>query len=110
MILNYIWIGLILIAVIVGIVQFFAFGQTDIFSEILNSTFTSAKSGFEISLGLTGVLALWMGIMKIGEQGGVINQFSRVVSPFFTRIFPELPKGHPAFGSMLMNISANKKI
>ena len=89
MILNYIWIGLILIAVIVGIVQFFAFGQTDIFSEILNSTFTSAKSGFEISLGLTGVLALWMGIMKIGE-----------------RIFPELPKGHPAFGSMLMNISA----
>ncbi len=106
MILNYIWIGLILIAVIVGIVQFFAFGQTEIFSEILNSTFTSAKSGFEISLGLTGVLALWMGIMKIGEQGGVINQFSRVVSPFFTRIFPELPKGHPAFGSMLMNISA----
>ena len=106
MILNYIWIGLILIAVIVGIVQFFAFGQTDIFSEILNSTFTSAKSGFEISLGLTGVLALWMGIMKIGEQGGVINQFSRVVSPFFTRIFPELPTGHPAFGSMLMNISA----
>ena len=106
MILNYIWIGLILIAVIVGIVQFFAFGQTDIFSEILNSTFASAKSGFEISLGLTGVLALWMGIMKIGEQGGVINQFSRVVSPFFTRIFPELPKGHPAFGSMLMNISA----
>ena len=106
MILNYIWIGLILIAVIVGIVQFFAFGQTDIFSEILNSTFTSAKSGFEISLGLTGVLALWMGIMKIGEQSGVINQFSRVVSPFFTRIFPELPKGHPAFGSMLMNISA----
>ena len=106
MILNYIWIGLILIAVIVGIVQFFAFGQTDIFSEILNSTFTSAKSGFEISLGLTGVLALWMGIMKIGEQGGVINQFSRVVSPFFTRIFPELPKGHPALGSMLMNISA----
>ncbi len=72
----------------------------------MNSTFTSAKSGFEISLGLTGVLALWMGIMKIGEQGGVINQFSRVVSPFFTRIFPELPKGHPAFGSMLMNISA----
>ncbi len=106
MILNYIWIGLILIAVIVGIVQFFAFGQTDIFSEILNSTFASAKSGFEISLGLTGVLALWMGIMKIGEQAGVINQFSRVVSPFFTRIFPELPKGHPAFGSMLMNISA----
>ena len=106
MILNYIWIGLILIAVVVGIVQFAVFGQNEVFTEILNSTFSSAKSGFEISLGLTGVLALWMGIMKIGEQGGVINQFSRVVSPFFTRIFPELPKGHPAFGSMLMNISA----
>ena len=106
MILNYIWIGLILIAVVVGIVQFAVFGQSEVFSEILNSTFSSAKSGFEISLGLTGVLALWMGIMKIGEQGGVINQFSRVVSPFFTRIFPELPKGHPAFGSMLMNLSA----
>lgn len=106
MILNYIWIGLILIAVVVGIVQFAVFGQNEVFTEILNSTFVSAKSGFEISLGLTGVLALWMGIMKIGERGGVINQFSRVVSPFFTRIFPELPKGHPAFGSMLMNISA----
>lgn len=106
MILNYIWIGLILIAVVVGIVQFAFFGQNEVFTEILNSTFSSAKSGFEISLGLTGVLALWMGIMKIGEQGGVINQFSRVVSPFFTRIFPELPKGHPAFGSMLMNLSA----
>lgn len=106
MILNYIWIGLILIAVVVGIVQFAVFGQSEVFTEILNSTFSSAKSGFEISLGLTGVLALWMGIMKIGERGGVINQFSRVVSPFFTRIFPELPKGHPAFGSMLMNLSA----
>lgn len=106
MILNYIWIALILVAVIVGLVQCFAFGQTDIFTEILNSTFSSAKSGFEISLGLTGVLALWMGIMKIGEKAGVINRFSRLVSPFFTRIFPELPKGHPAFGSMLMNISA----
>ena len=106
MILNYIWIALVLIAVIVGLVQCFAFGQSDIFNAILNSTFASAKSGFEISLGLTGVLALWMGIMKIGEQAGVINRFSRLVSPFFTRIFPELPKGHPAFGSMLMNISA----
>lgn len=106
MILNYIWIFLILAAVIMGCVQFFAFGDTDIFTEILNSTFSSAKNGFEISIGLTGVLALWMGIMKIGERGGVVAQFSRVVSPFFTRIFPELPKGHPAFGSMLMNISA----
>lgn len=106
MILNYIWVALILLAVVVGAVQALCFGQTDIFSTILNSTFSSAKTGFEISLGLTGVLSLWMGIMKIGEQAGVIRQMSRVVSPFFTRIFPELPKDHPAFGSMLMNISA----
>lgn len=106
MILNYIWIGLILLAVVMGIVQAVFFGQADIFTAILNSTFSSAKTGFEISIGLTGVLSLWMGIMKIGEQAGVIKQMSHVVSPFFRRIFPELPKGHPAFGSMLMNISA----
>ena len=106
MILNYIWIGLILLAVVLGCVEFFCMGNTDVFNAILDSTFTSAKTGFEISIGLTGVLSLWMGIMKIGEQAGVVNQLSRAVSPFFTRIFPELPKGHPAFGSMLMNISA----
>lgn len=106
MLLNYIWIALILLAIVFGIIQCLCFGQTDIFNEILNSTFASAKTGFEISIGLTGVLSLWMGIMKIGEKAGVINQMSRVVSPFFTRIFPELPKGHPAFGSILMNISA----
>ena len=106
MILNYIWIALILLAVLMGIVQAVFFGQTDIFSAILNSTFSSAKTGFEISIGLTGVLALWMGIMKIGEQAGVVRQMSHVVTPFFSRIFPDLPKGHPAFGSMLMNISA----
>lgn len=106
MVLNYIWIGLILIAIVVGVVQMLCFGQGDILTELLNSTFTSAKTGFEISLGLTGVLSLWMGIMRIGEKAGVVNQLSRAVSPFFTRIFPELPKGHPAFGSMLMNLSA----
>lgn len=106
MILNYIWIALILLAVLMGIVQAVFFGQTDIFSTILNSTFSSAKTGFEISIGLTGVLSLWMGIMKIGEQAGVVRQMSHVVTPFFSRIFPDLPKGHPAFGSMLMNISA----
>lgn len=106
MVLNYIWLVLILIAVAVGIVQAVVFGQVDVFSAILNSTFDSAKTGFEISLGLTGVLSLWMGIMKIGESAGVIRTMSRAVSPFFQRIFPELPKGHPAFGSMLMNISA----
>jgi len=106
MALNYIWVGLILIAVLVGCIQWLVMGDGSIMSAILDSTFASAKTGFEISIGLTGVLSLWMGIMKIGEQAGVVNQLSRGVSPFFTRIFPDLPKGHPAFGSMLMNISA----
>ncbi len=107
MVLNYIWIGLILIAVVVGCVQFFVFGQMDVFNDIINSTFASAKTGFEISIGLTGALSLWLGIMKIGEKGGIIQSFSKAVSPFFSRIFPEVPKNHPAFGSMFMNISAN---
>ena len=107
MILNYIWIAMILLAVLVGIIQFAFFGQADVFNEIVNSTFSSAKTGFEISLGLTGVLSLWLGLMKIGEKGGVVQGFSKVVAPFFSRIFPEVPKGHPAFGSMFMNISAN---
>ncbi len=106
MVLNYIWIGLILIGVTVGIIHFVLTGQAGVFSEMLNSTFSSAKTGFEISIGLTGVLSLWMGIMKIGERSGVVGQMSRLVSPFFTRMFPCLPKGHPAFGSMLMNLSA----
>lgn len=107
MILNYIWIGLILIAVVCGLVQALAFGNVDIFTEILNSTFASAKTGFEISIGLTGVLSLWMGILKIGEKGGVVNSLSRFVAPFFSRIYPEIPKNHPVFGTMFMNISAN---
>lgn len=82
-------------------------GEWTIFSEILNSTFSSARTGFEISLGLTGVLSLWMGIMKIGEEGGVVASLSRGVAPFFTRIFPSLPKNHPVFGTMFMNVSAN---
>ena len=106
MVLNYIWIGLILIAVLMGIVQMVFFGQVDIFDAILQSTFSSAKTGFEISLGLSGVLSLWMGIMKIGEKGGVINKMSHVVSPFFSKLFPEVPKDHPAIGSMFMNLSA----
>ena len=106
MVLNYIWIGLILIAVLMGIVQMTFFGQVDIFDAILQSTFSSAKTGFEISLGLTGVLSLWMGIMRIGEKGGVIGKMSHVVSPFFSRLFPEVPKDHPAIGSMFMNLSA----
>jgi len=107
MILNYIWIALILLAILMGLVQAVCFGQTDIFSVILNSTFDSAKTGFELSLGLTGVLSLWMGFMKIGEQAGAVNTLGRGVTPFFTRIFPDIPKGHPVYGSMLMNIAAN---
>ncbi|MGN0239172.1 MAG: nucleoside recognition domain-containing protein [Paludibacteraceae bacterium] len=89
-----------------GIVQMVFYGNPEIFNDILQSTFSSAKTGFEISLGLTGVLALWMGIMKIGEKGGVVQKMSRVVSPFFSRLFPDVPQGHASFGSMFMNLAA----
>lgn len=107
MILNYIWIGLILIAFVVGAVRWLFLGDAAVFMEIVNSTFASSKQGFEISLGLTGVLSLWMGLMKIGERGGMIQLFSRAVHPLFSRLFPDIPKNHPAAGSILMNISAN---
>lgn len=107
MILNYIFIALILLSLVMGVVSAVLSGDAAVFSDILNSTFSSARTGFEISLGLTGVLSLWMGIMKIGEQGGVVASLSRGVAPFFTRIFPSLPKDHPVFGTMFMNISAN---
>ena len=107
MVLNYIWIGFFLIAFVIAIVKLTFFGDTGVFTEIINATFASAKSGFEISLGLTGVLTLWLGIMKIGEKGGVINAFARFGSPVFSKLFPDIPKGHPATGSIFMNISAN---
>lgn len=107
MILNYIWIGFLVIAFIVACLQFILWGNTQIFTDLLNATFDSAKDGFTISLGLTGVLSLWLGIMKIGENGGVIKAFSRLVAPFFSKIFPEIPKDHPAMGSIFMNFSAN---
>ena len=107
MALNYIWVGFILIAFLVACVQFVFFGNTEVFTNIINSSFSSAKMGFEISLGLTGVLALWMGIMKIGENGGMIQVFSRAVNPLFRRLFPDIPKNHPASGSILLNLSAN---
>ena len=106
MILNYIWIGFILIAVVVALVQLIFTGNTQIFSDIMTAAFGSAKSGFEVSLGLTGALSLWLGVMKIGEKGGVLERLSRVVAPFFVKIFPEIPKGHPALASMFMNLSA----
>ena len=107
MILNYIWISLILLAVLMGVIQAVCYGDVAVFSAILNSSFDSAKTGFELSIGLTGVLSLWMGIMKIGEQAGAVQSLGRVINPFFSRIFPDIPKGHPVFGSMLMNVAAN---
>jgi len=107
MILNYIWIGFILIAFVVACIQFFLTGNTNIFMEVMQSAFGSAKTGFEISIGLTGMLSLWLGILKIGERGGAINIISRMVAPFFSKIFPDIPKGHPAMGSIFMNLSAN---
>lgn len=107
MVLNYIWIGFFVIAFVVAIVRLVFFGDTDIFTEIMNSTFSSSKTAFEISLGLTGILSLWMGIMKIGENSGLINALSRFLNPVLSKLFPEIPKGHPVMGSMFMNIAAN---
>ncbi len=107
MVLNYIWIGFLLIAFVVAMFELIFHGNTQIFTEIINAAFGSAKTGFEISLGLTGVLSMWLGIMKIGEKGGVINVFVRIVAPFFSKILPGIPKGHPALGSIFMNVSAN---
>jgi spore maturation protein SpmA len=107
MALNYIWIFFFVVAFVIGLVKLILFGDVNIFSEMMNSTFEMAKTGFEISLGLTGVLTLWMGIMKIGEKGGVVKVFSRFVGPFFNKLFPSLGKDHPAYGSIMMNIAAN---
>ncbi|MBU3807693.1 MAG: spore maturation protein [Candidatus Phocaeicola faecipullorum] len=107
MVLNYIWIAFFLIAFVVAAVRLVFMGDTGVFPAIINSTFDSAKTAFDISLGLTGVLSLWLGIMKIGELGGVINIFSRVLSPLFTKLFPDIPKGHPVTGSIFMNLAAN---
>ena len=107
MVLNYIWIGFFLIAFAIAIFKLVFMGDTSVFPAIMDSTFASAKTAFEISLGLTGVLSLWMGIMQIGEKGGLVSALSRLLSPLFCRLFPDLPKGHPAYGHMFMNISAN---
>lgn len=107
MVLNYIWIGFFLIAFVVALIKLLFWGDTTVFPALMNSTFESAETAFTISLGLTGVLSLWLGIMKIGERGGVVNMLARVLSPFFCKLFPDLPKGHPAVGSIFMNMSAN---
>lgn len=107
MVLNYIWIGFFVIAFIIALVKVIFLGDTEIFTTIMNSTFDSSKTAFEISLGLTGVLALWLGIMKIGENSGLINALARFLSPVLCRLFPDIPKGHPVLGSIFMNMSAN---
>ena len=107
MVLNYIWIGFIIIAFVIALVKLIVLGDVTVFPALIDSTFASSKTAFEISLGLTGVLSLWLGIMKIGERGGVVNVLARVLSPVFTRLFPDIPKGHPVTGAIFMNIAAN---
>ncbi len=107
MALNYIWVFFFLIAFVIGLIKLIVFGDVEVFPAMVNSTFDMAKTGFEISLGLTGVLTLWMGIMRIGEKGGVVKIFSRMMAPFFHKLFPELGKDHPAYGPIMMNIAAN---
>lgn len=107
MVLNYIWIAFFLIAFVVALIKLIFLGDVHVFTEIMNSTYDTARTGFEISLGLTGILSLWLGVMKIGERGGMVDTFSKAVSPLFSKLFPDIPQGHPAAGSMLMNLSAN---
>lgn len=107
MVLNYIFIAFFLIAFVIGMGRLLFLGDTEVFPAMMNSTFDSSKTAFEISLGLTGVLSLWLGIMKIGEKGGVVNVIARILSPVFCKLFPDIPKGHPVTGSIFMNIAAN---
>ena len=107
MVLNYIFVAFFVIAFAIGLFRLIVLGDTEVFPAMMNSTFDSSKTAFEISLGLTGVLALWLGIMKIGEKGGVVNVIAKLLSPVFTKLFPDIPKGHPVTGSIFMNIAAN---
>lgn len=107
MLLNYIWIFFFLVAFVVAFVKFVFFQDATVFPAMVEATFSMSKTGFEISLGLTGVMALWLGLMKIGEQGGAVQFLARVVSPVFRKLFPDIPENHPASGAILMNISAN---
>ena len=107
MVLNYIWIAFFIIAFVIAVVKLVFWGDFEVFPAMMDSTFASSKTAFEISLGLTGVLSLWLGIMKIGEKGGVVNVLAKMLSPVFTKLFPDIPKGHPVTGSIFMNIAAN---
>ena len=107
MVLNYIWIVFFVIAFVIAVIKLVFFGDVEVFPAIMASTFDTAKTGFEISLGLTGVLSLWLGVMKIGERGGVVSILARWLTPLFARLFPDIPKGHPIYGNLFMNIAAN---
>lgn len=107
MVLNYIWLGFFLVAFAIAVVKLLFFGDVEVFPAIMNSTFDTARTAFEVSLGLTGVLSLWLGIMKIGERGGLVDALARFLSPVFSKLFPDIPKGHPVVGNIFMNISAN---
>ena len=107
MVMNYIFVAFFVIAFVIGLIKFTIMGDAEVFPAMMNSTFESSKTAFEISLGLTGVLSLWLGIMKIGEKGGVVNVIARLLSPVFSKLFPDIPKGHPVTGSIFMNIAAN---
>jgi spore maturation protein SpmA len=107
MVLNYIWIGFFLVAFVVAVAKLIFYGDLDVFSAIFNGMMDSAKTGFEISLGLTGVLTFWLGIVKVGEQGGMVRIMYRIIGPFFRKLFPEIPKDHPVLGPLLLNLSAN---
>ncbi len=107
MVLNYIFVAFFAIAFVIGVFRLVVLGDIDVFPAMMNSTFESSKTAFEISLGLTGVLSLWLGIMKIGEKGGLIGALARLLSPVFSKLFPDIPKNHPVYGSMFMNVAAN---
>lgn len=107
MVLNYIWIAFFVIAFVIALVKLIFMGDFEVFPEMMGSTFESSKAAFNISLGLTGVLSLWLGIMKVGEKGGMVNALARLLSPVFCKLFPDIPKGHPVTGSIFMNIAAN---
>lgn len=107
MVLNYIWIAFFAVAFVIALIKLIFMGDVSVFPAIMDSTFETSKTAFEISLGLTGVLSLWLGVMKIGEKGGVVSALSRLLGPVFAKLFPDIPKGHPVVGNIFMNISAN---
>ncbi len=107
MVLNYIWIAFFIVAFLIAIIKLFFLGDTEVFSLIMQSTFDNAKTGFELSLYLTGVMTLWLGLMRVGEKGGMVNILARWLGPFFSKLFPDIPKNHPVTGSIMMNLASN---